>query len=87
MPLPTIHPGKVLLGELLERDWTLSQLAGLLAIDREILRDFLEGTADLTPELAARIAKLIDTSEEFWLNMQAGYDAEHQDKPETVVAE
>lgn len=74
-PVIALHPGKVLIEELLERDWTLTSLAVDLQLDRDTLRDFLLGVKSLTPELAAKIAKLIGSSEQFWLNLQSSYDA------------
>lgn len=84
MPLIALHPGKVLLEELLERDWTLTGLAKDLELDRETMRDILLGLEAVTPELAAKIAALIGTSEQFWLNLQASYDSFHA---EAVPAE
>lgn len=84
LPVIALHPGKVLIEELLERDWTLSSLAADLQLDRDTLRDFLLGVESLTPELAAKIAKLIGTSEQFWLNLQSSYDAATHEPAEAV---
>lgn len=86
MPLPVMHPGRTLLGELLERNWTLQELAAKLGEEPTHIRDFLMEFADLTPELAKKIAMLIGTSEEFWMNMQSRYDAANQESPEIVDA-
>jgi addiction module HigA family antidote len=75
MPMPTAHPGQILVAELLERDWTLTELAAKLEVDRLFLADFLNTHADLTPELANKIAALIGTTPEFWLNLQSNFDA------------
>ena len=82
----SIHPGKVLLEELLERDWTLSELASKLSIERDHLRDFLLGMEGLNEDLAERIGGLVETGSAYWLNLQANYDQSLPIVAETVSA-
>lgn len=75
MPLPTIHPGRTLLGELLERNWTLNDLAEKLGENPLFVRDFLLEYVDLTPELATKIAAATGIETSFWLNQHARHSA------------
>lgn len=75
MPTPVIHPGRVLLEHMLASNWTLTELAGKLNEPAGPVRDFLMEYGDITPDLAKKIAALMGTSEIYWLNMQANYDA------------
>lgn len=70
MSLPTIHPGKVLLGEVLARDWSCSETASRIGIDTETIRDLLMEREDLTPELAEKIALATGTNAAFWMRIQ-----------------
>ena len=75
MPNPVSHPGQLLVMELLVRDWTLTELANKLDMDRMALADFLNTHADITPELAHKIAAVTGISAQMWLNLQANFDA------------
>ena len=72
---PLVHPGSLLLGEMLERDWSLTELAKQTHADRELLRDFLLENADLTPELADQLAAGTGIEVAFWTRMQQSFDS------------
>jgi antitoxin HigA-1 len=62
--LPAVHPGEVLLEELLKpMDISQYQLAK-------------DGKRAVTADTALRLARYLGTSERFWLNLQARYDLE-----------
>lgn len=73
--LPSTHPGKILLGEVLARDWNLTEAALQIGVDPGIVHDILMEIKDLTPELANKIAAATGTEAATWLRVQARYDA------------
>lgn len=75
--LPNIHPGGVLLAEwLIPLGLTPETLAAKLGIDLETMLELMAELRDVTPELAAALSRGTGCSVEFWLNLQALYDAE-----------
>ena len=84
MPIPVIHPGRVLLEHMLAENWTLTELASNLGVPVGEVRDLLLQFGDITPELATKIAVLMGTSEIYWLNLQANFDSV-QETLETTV--
>ena len=75
--LPPIHPGEILREELLiPRNISPSELAQALKVPKEQVKWVCEERADITPDLAARLALYFDSTVEFWLNLQRSYDRE-----------
>jgi antitoxin HigA-1 len=67
-------------GEVLDEDFrkplglTQQALADALGIDRVRLNGILRGRRRVTPDTAARLARVLGTSAEWWLNMQMVVD-------------
>ena len=75
--LPPIHPGEILRERLLvPRDISPQELAQALKVPKEQVKWFCEERADITPDLAARLALYFDSTVEFWLNLQRSYEEE-----------
>lgn len=75
--LPPIHPGEILRERLLiPRDISPQELAAALKVPKEQIKWVCEERADITPDLAARLALYFDSSVEFWLNLQRSYEEE-----------
>ncbi|CAO3451761.1 HigA family addiction module antitoxin [Azospirillum largimobile] len=75
---PPPHPGAVLRNHVLpELRLTVTQAAQELAIARQTLHRVLAGTAAVTPEMAARLARLCGISAHFWLDLQLAHDLWH----------
>lgn len=75
---PPPHPGAVLRNRVLpELRLTVTQAAHELAIARQTLHRVLAGTAAVTPEMAARLARLCGISAHFWLDLQLAHDLWH----------
>ena len=73
--LPLIHPGAMLREDILpalKRPKT--EIASLLGISRQTLYDLLGERTPVTPNIALRLAKLLGTTPESWLNLQNEYD-------------
>lgn len=77
--LKPIHPGEILLEEFLK---PLSISPSQLAMDIEIpvdqVDEIVNGTCNLTSELAARLSTYFGMSERFWMNVQNHYELDLQ---------
>jgi addiction module HigA family antidote len=81
-PQPTPpHPGLILKVQVLRSlHLSVSQAARELGIARQTLHRVLAGTAAVTPEMAARLARLSGTAPQFWLALQQRHDLWHAEK-------
>lgn len=72
-----VHPGQVLLEEFL-KPWGMSQnqLAILMGVNVSRVNEIIRGRRGVTGDTALRLARVCNTSPEFWLNLQALYDLE-----------
>lgn len=69
------HPGEILKREYLEPlDMTVEAMAQHLHVESDDLRALIGGRADISPQLAWRLAGALDTTPEFWLQLQANHD-------------
>ena len=75
--LQPIHPGEILREEFLE-PMGISQyrLAKDITVDPRRISAIIQGKRAVTADTALRLARYFDTSERFWLNLQAQYDLE-----------
>jgi antitoxin HigA-1 len=69
------HPGEILRADVLPAiRMTQTEFAQRLGVSRLTVSELLHGKRGLTPDMAARIARLLRSSPEFWLRMQAARD-------------
>jgi antitoxin HigA-1 len=69
------HPGKMIKSLCLEPlHLSVSDAAKLLKVSRPTLSKIINGRLNITPEMAMRLSIVFNTSEELWINLQAGYD-------------
>lgn len=66
------HPGEVL-KEYIE-GFSITEVAQKLDVTRVALSRIINGKAAVSPEMALKLGKLLKTTPEFWLTMQANYD-------------
>jgi addiction module HigA family antidote len=73
--LPLVHPGDVLREDVIP-DCRLSKtaFAQRLGISREALHNILGRKSAVTPLMAHKLARLLGTSPEVWMNLQQAYD-------------
>ena len=72
--VPT-HPGEILLEEFLAPlGQTQVALAKHLGVPVQRINELVRGKRGVTPETAWLLAQALNTSPEFWLNLQASYD-------------
>lgn len=75
IPKIPIHPGEILSEFFIEpRSLTMTDLAKKMNIPRPGLSAVIKGNADITPMLAAKLAKALRTTVQFWLNLQMNYE-------------
>ena len=75
--MPLIHPGGILKSELIENNGlTVTEVAGMLQVSRQALSNVFNEKADISPEMALRIATVFGGTPELWLRLQAKYDLE-----------
>ena len=75
---PPIHPGQILSEEyMLPYDLTQQETAAYLKISRKHLIDIIHAAKPISLEIAHRLAKLFQTSIDFWIQGQLAYDVWH----------
>lgn len=73
--LAPTHPGLLLKAEILPHlGKSMVEIAEALGISRKMLYKLTTGESGVSAEMALRLAKLLGTRPEFWLNLQAAYD-------------
>lgn len=80
------HPGAVLDDILPSLGRSKVEIAHLLGISRQQLYDILSEKKPVSPNIAARIGKLVGNGPAIWLRMQANYDAWHAEREVDVSA-
>ncbi len=69
------HPGAILREDVLPAlAMTQTEFAVRLGVSRLTVSDIIHENRPLTPEMAARVAKLLNTTADSWLRMQAALD-------------
>ena len=76
-----IHPGEILREEVINAySLNITEGARLLGITRQTLSNILNEKADITPEMALRIATVFGGTPNIWLNLQVKYDLQKAEK-------
>ncbi|MEO6812329.1 MAG: HigA family addiction module antitoxin [Ginsengibacter sp.] len=74
---PVMHPGEMLKSELIEANGlTVTEVAFMLKVPRLALSNIVNQKADVSPEMALRIATVFGGTPDIWLRLQAKYDLE-----------
>jgi len=81
------HPGAILREDVLPTlEMTQTELAQRLGVSRLTVSELLHEKRGITPEMALRVAKLLNTTPESWLRMQQAVDLwDVQQHPEKLV--
>ncbi len=70
-----IHPGEILSEEFLKpAGITQERFAKALGVSRRSVNEIVRGRRSITAEMAIRLSKVLGTSAEIWLGLQADYD-------------
>ena len=69
------HPGEILQAMYLEpMNVTITRAAEALGVSRKHVSAIVNGSASVTPDMAARLAAVFGPDVQFWINLQAQYD-------------
>ena len=72
---PAIHPGEMLLEEFLKpMGMAQTEAARRLGISLNRLNEIVLGKRSVTADTALRLARLLKTSPQFWMRLQADWD-------------
>ncbi len=73
--IPPVHPGEILRKEYLEPlGLSAGGLARKLNVPRTRIERIVAEATPVTVDTALRLARFFQTTPEFWMNMQTGYD-------------
>lgn len=74
-------PGDVLLHQYLQpNNITMYRLAKAMNLPQTTISGIIRGKRRITTSLAYHLAYVLDTSPEYWLELQMNYDIEHFDR-------
>ena len=68
------HPGVVIKEVLVDKGLSISEAAKRLHVTRATLSRIINKKAGVSPEMALRLSKLLNTNLEKWLTLQMHYD-------------
>lgn len=70
-----IHPGEYLREELIAANGlSITEVADMLKVSRQTVSNIVNEKADVSPEMALRIATVFGGTPDIWLRLQATYD-------------
>lgn len=72
-PAKVTAPGRILSRELEARGWTQKDLADIMGRPPQTINEIIRGSKQITPETALELSEALDTSAEFWTNLEAKY--------------
>ena len=79
---PPLHAGRILFHNYLEPlNISVTKMAEILGVSRKTISKIVNEHKSITPEMALRLSKALNTTPDFWLNLQKNYDlwyAEHE---------
>jgi addiction module HigA family antidote len=77
------HPGEMLLEEfLIPMGVTQRQLADAIHVPYQRINEIVNGHRGITPSTALRLAKFLEVSPDFWMNLQLRWDLYHAQQTE-----
>ena len=76
--MPATHPGELLREEIMPAaNLTQDALAERLGVSRRTVNEIVGEKRSVTADMAHRLARLFDTTPEFWLGLQQDWDLWH----------
>ncbi|WP_070137979.1 HigA family addiction module antitoxin [Crocinitomix algicola] len=73
-PAFSIHPGEMILDEIMANGYSQSEFAKKLGMNRSQLNEIIKGKRDVNAELATLLEAALGLPAKYWLNLQNQYD-------------
>jgi antitoxin HigA-1 len=88
--LPPVHPGEIIREDVFpEVGLSVTDAAKALGVSRQMLHDILAERKPLSAVMCLKISRLLGSTPEFWMRLQADYDlkkaAQNKDVMERVA--
>jgi addiction module HigA family antidote len=84
--LPPVHPGEILKEDILpSTGLSVTAAAKALGVSRQLLHDILAGRRPLSAAMCLKISRLLGSSPEVWMRLQAAYDLKMAEQDKTVM--
>ena len=69
------HPGGLIKRQYLDPlNMSIMELASILGVSPQTISEIVNERAEITPDIALRLANAFQTTPELWLNLQKNYD-------------
>ena len=79
---PAVSPGEMLLEEFLKPlGFPPAEAAERLGVSASLLHEVVLGKQRITSDTALRLSRMLDTSPQFWMSLQADWDLHLNAKP------
>ena len=73
--LPPVHPGEIIREDVFpEAGLSVTAAAKALGVSRQMLHDILAERKPLSAVMCLKISRLLGSTPEFWMRLQADYD-------------
>ena len=73
--LPPVHPGEILREDILPQvGLSVTAAARALSVSRQMLHDILAERRPLSAVMCLKVSRLLGSTPEFWMRLQAEYD-------------
>lgn len=80
-----VHPGRIVKGAIDDLDVSVTAAAKAMNVARPTLSNLVNGNADVSPEMAVRLSKVIGSTPGFWMRLQMNYDlAEVEQRADSI---
>jgi len=86
--LPPVHPGEILREDILpEVGLSVTAAAKALGVSRQMLHDILAERRPLSAAMCLKFSRLLGSTPEFWMRLQAEYDLKKAAQNRKVMAQ
>jgi HTH-type transcriptional regulator/antitoxin HigA len=72
-PAEAFPPGEFIRDELEARGWTQEDLAEIMGRDLRLVNEIITGKRSITPDTARSLGEALDTSAQYWMNLQTSF--------------
>lgn len=86
MPAEVFPPGEYLKDVLEARGWTQTEFAEIIGRPTRVVNEIIAAKRSISPETAHEFAAALDTSAQYWLNLESAYQLSRVRRPDERIA-